>query len=736
VRLLAEAMQLAEDDRRRLFASQTSDGRRQRPLPTPADRLFGRQAEVAALSRLLKDGTRLVTVSGPGGVGKTRTAIAAASQVSEGFADGVSWLPVGSVNDRGSLFPAVAATLGLRPIGSAEAHVIVDHVRDQQLLLVIDNAEHLLPAVAALCAAIIAGAPAVAILITSRHHLQIASERVFELHPLEVPAPGSALDDLARVPASRLFLDRAHRLASSEMDDTEIAAVVRICQRLDGLPLALELAAARTNVLAITQLAATLDESLMILQPAADDESLTEAAVGWTYRLLSPVEQAFFARLSVFAAQFSLESATSVCAEDLGPLVALDALSSLVAKSLVYRTQDAGGQAQFRLLQVIREFASARLAEASDAKQTEARHARYVLDLVQRAAPELTGHDQQRWLTTLDREVTEIRRAVIWSIANEPENAQRMVGALWRWCYLRGRYAEGRAWAAEALAAAPHSPADVRAAALSGAGMLAFLQCEYDLAARQIETARVLYGGLDDSAGVAWCLSRLGSIARERGEYDTAEALHREALALIRRTKNAHEMGTQLNLLAFVAWLRGDFDAADDLGARALEVMTAAGDQEGVAWALINAGATARYRGDLAGAQLLLRQSLELSEEIAFREGVAWSLNQLGVIARLHGKLEQARSLQLDSLAEHRELGDRWRQASVLDEVAAGALAAGDLTEAAARLAAADRLRREIDTPVPLVERAVHEETLAACRATLGPTYDAAALAGMLLTDR
>jgi predicted ATPase/DNA-binding XRE family transcriptional regulator/Tfp pilus assembly protein PilF len=731
MRLLADAMRLDDHDRSSLFATSTETPPVGWTVPTPTEPLIGRESDLADLGRLLRDpNARLITVCGAGGVGKTRLSIAAAGQQEDHFADGVRWLPVASLADRQALYAAVASALGAAQTRRPQLDSIVDHLLNSQQLLIIDNAESLIDPIAELCSAVLAGTSEVTILLTSRHQLQVPGETVYALHPLAVPPVGAAPASLATYPASRLLLERMGRLDRRLADASDTADIVRICRRLDGLPLALELAAARTGVLTVSELADTLDRTLAILSRTRDT-SLTEEVVGWSYRLLTPVEQAMFARLGVFTASFSRDDAAEVCAAELSQVEVLDALASLVSKSLVVRAEDVGSAARFRQLQVVRQFAREQLDASDEAEALRERHARHVLALVQRASAELVGGDQQRWLDVLEREVTDIRAAIGWLVEHAPMDAQRLVGASWRWCYLRGRYAEGRAWAEAALAAAPGSPAAPRASALSGAGMLAFLQCDYAVAQERIQAARQLYAELGDELGVAWCLARLGSIARERGRYDEARELHRQSLALADRVGNVHQVGAQLNYLAFVAWLRGDLDDADALSQRALDTMTSIGDREGTAWALTNAGISARYRGDLDGAALLLRQSLELSESIAFREGIAWARNQLGVLARLHRDQTSARTLQTESLEIHRDLGDRWRMASVMDELAAIAAAEDDVAEAVARLAAADRLRNEIGAPVPDAERADRDRTEAVCRAALGDSFQAAALVGL-----
>ena len=728
MRLLAEAMDLNDVDRPALFATAQLAADVATSLPIFPDPLIGRTAEVAALAELVERGdTRLVTVLGPAGVGKTRIAVAYAAGAAPRFADGVHWLAVGTLNEPETVLTALAAALGVRSApGSLEQ--IVDHLRSQASLVMIDNAEHQLAGCTEVVQALLTGAPRLKMIMISRHALGLPVEQTLSVVPLEVPATGTAAAQLPNLPASRLFLTRAG--TTEDLDEEQAAAVVRICQRVDGLPLALEIAAARTSVHTLPELADTLDAELGILQTVGPEGEvqLAEALVGWSYQWLSPQEKTIFAQLSVFRGGFGREAVAAVCGDGLGYVGSVGVLTSLVAKSLVARRDDGSPQARFRLLQLIRSFAEEQLLDQPYAAETHRRHAEYFRAVVQEAAPHLTGHDQREWLAVIDRELGNIRRAIAWSTEQQPEIAYQILAAVGRWCYLRGRYADGRRWAADVLQAWPEAPTSLRAPVLQLAGTLAFYQCDYAESTRMVEQAYELYARDCDDAGLVWCTSRLGAIAREQGEYERSESRHTEARQRAERAGNDHEVAVQLNYLSFLGWLRGDWRAAEPLGRQALDRMRTAGDREGVIWALINLGVCARYRGDLPAAQLLLQQTLDLATEMSFREGVAWATNQLGVLARLRGELDQALRLQQESLSEHRALGDRWRTASVLDELAAIAIARQDAAAAVQQLAAADRLRVEIHAPVPACERPDYEETVRLTRAALGPAYDVATL--------
>jgi tetratricopeptide (TPR) repeat protein len=519
---------------------------------------------------------------------------------------------------------------------------------------------------------------------------------------------------------------------SPRLSPADAAAAQRICERVEGIPLAIELAAARTTLLTFTELANALDRSLRYLYVShADDEiALRDVMIADSFPRLNPAEKLLLSRLSVFCGQFTSAAAAAICLDDPSATDEVDTLSLLVSKSLVLRGDDVAGVATFRLLRVIREFAEDRFSSDPDSYQVRRRFAHYFRDLAARAAPHFVDGGQETWSSVLDAESDDLRRAFAWCLRHDPHSALVMVGSLWRWWHLRGHYQEGRSSATAAVRASSSAPPELRGHALTAAGMLALLQCDYEAAQSHIQQGLDLYSFAADHAGVRWSLALLGQVAVQRGEYTVGGQLHEQALVLARRTQDPREVAIQQNALAQVAWLRGDFVQAADRAQSALDTLSALDDQQGVVWGLINLGIAARYRGDLTGAQDLLTHSLRRSERSNYREGVAWSLNQLGVVSRLNQDYQTARAQQDRSLDGHRALGNRWRAASALDELAAVAIATGDVENATIQLAEAAQLRHEIGAPLPLAEQPAREHTLAEARRRNAPAAAELTLAG------
>jgi tetratricopeptide (TPR) repeat protein len=498
------------------------------------------------------------------------------------------------------------------------------------------------------------------------------------------------------------------------------------------MPLAIELAAARTSVLTVEELASELENSFGILaggsSTAAPRQQSLHGAIGWSHDLLTQPERDLFALLSVFVGGWTLDAAAAVHAGQTEPrpperAAALDLISRLVDKSLVRVSRDRG-ITRYDMLAVIREFAAVQLAANGRQDEIERRHAAFYIALVEEAEGHLRGANQAYWLDRLDEELDNLRAAMAWSVrARAVGEAVRLAGGLWLFCYLRGHYAEGSKWLERALelAALSDDPglAPYRAKALLGAGSLSFLQCEYDAATVRVESALAEYKELGDKAGMALVLQRLGGVARERGDYVTAESLHCQSFDLYEGLGDRSGMSWAHNHLGFVAWLRGDLELGAKRCQQARDSFRVLGDGEGLAWSLISLGTIAQYAGDLTEAEDLLQESLALSQRLGYREGVAWSLNQLGVVERRRGLTDRAVHLLDESLAEHRDLGDRWRSASVLEELATVAQERQRSEYAAFLLGAADGIREVIGAPVPTVEQADQQATKRSVEASL-----------------
>ncbi|WBQ02513.1 ATP-binding protein [Kribbella sp. CA-293567] len=718
LRLLADALRLGPPDRAQLTTAARRDGdvgprSAMRPAPAPANELVGRADEVAEVGRLVGDRiTRLMTLSGPGGVGKTRLALAVAAEVAHFFEDGVCWVPLAPVSDPAGVAPALAGSIGLHPLdGTRLVLEIAEQIGRRQLLLVLDNCEHVVADAAEICSVLLEYCPNLSVLAASRELLRIPGESVYVVPPLGLPETDEQLDTS---PAVKLFVDRATARGQAPVEQRE--QIARVVRRLEGMPLAIELAAARTNVLTVEELAAELETSFGILagggSTAGPRQQSLYGAIEWSHELLTPPERELFALLSVFVGGWTLNAAAAVLSGVAvpGPLErarALDLTSRLVDKSLIRVSRDRG-TARYDMLAVIREFAADRLTASGRADEVARQHAAFCIALAEEAENHLRGADQAEWLDRLDSEFDNLRAAMAWSLragtAGEPV---RLAGGLWLFCYLRGHYAEGSGWLERALGMANTAGVEpqYRAKATLGAGMLAFLQCEYEVATTRLESALTQYQELGDTAGTALVMQRLGGVARERGDYLTAENLHCQSYDLFESLGDRSGMSWAHNQLGFVAWLRGDLEIGARRCRRARDSFRVLGDGEGLAWSLISLGAIAQYSGELAEAEELLTESLALSQRLGYREGVAWSLNQLGIVERRRGFTDRAVHLLDESLAEHRDLGDRWRTASVLEELATVAQQRDRTEYAAFLLGAADGIREVIGAPVPEIEK-------------------------------
>jgi predicted ATPase/DNA-binding SARP family transcriptional activator len=709
--------------------------------------LVGRERELRDVLEALAR-NRLVTLTGPGGTGKTRLALAAADAARASYEQGACWVELAPIDDPEVVALAVASGLGAREHpGQDVLETIAEHVGDHSMLLVLDNCEHLAAPSANLAHRLLGACPALSILATSRELLGVDGERQVTVPPLSLPRGDMtpAPSALVEFDAVRFFEKRAQLvLPSFKLADDNAAAVHHVCRRLDGLPLAIELAAARLRILSVGQLAERLDDIFAVLvggvRTAPRRHQTLRATLDWSHDLLAADERVVFRRLAVFAGGFTLAAAEEVTASgEVRPDHVLDLLTRLADKSLL-RVDRTDGDVRYHLLATVRDYARECLAAAAEEESARQAHLEYFAGFVEQIEPRIAGSDEAREPVDLERELNRIeaetpnlRAALEFArVSADVRGALRIAGPLERYAYLRGQYSEVRHWMDSAVTIGPAASEVLLAKALLGSGRLALLQCDYAPAVRRLEAALRLYRQLDDAQGIARAMQGLGSVAREQGSYARSMELHAESLAVAEATGDRWAVASAHGLLGFSSWLQRDFERATTECTAGLEESRKLSDVEGTAWSLLSLGIIARYRGAGERAGALLQESRSLSEKIGFREGIAWSLEQLGLLAVDRGDPTAAVLLH-QSLELHRDLGDQWRTASVLEDLAALALAGDAPVPAARLLATAQAIRDAIGTVVAPCEDAQHTATLAGTRAALGDdAFNAAWRQGLL----
>jgi predicted ATPase/class 3 adenylate cyclase len=691
--------------------------------PTP---LLGREREVAEVVALLGQAdVRVVTLTGPGGVGKTRLALQVAAELVEAFADGVWFVRLSRLADPALVLPTIAQTLGLREAGSVPiAALLREYLQSRKMILVLDNFEQVVAA-APVVAELQAGCPGLRVLVTSRVTLHLQGEHEHPVSPLALPpAPstgrsrgkGPSWNQVTASPAVALFVAQArtHR-PDFVLTETSAPAVAAICARLDGLPLALGLAAARIKLLPPAQLLARLERRLPLLTGGARDlearQQTLRNTLAWSEDLLQPAERLLFRRLAVFVGGFTLEAAEAVCAapegaEPLG-LAVLDGLAALVDHSLVLQqppSDEEGGTARFRLLYVVREYALERLETSGEAEALRRAHAACYVRWAEQAEPELRGLEGVVWLDRLEQEHDNFRAALAWAQAHprtEAEVGLRLAAALEPFWFQRGHLSEGRSWTEWFLdAAAPNRigalgvqegvPATVWARALKAAGWLAhFGGGDYGPTAARLETAAAMARAAGDLHTVAAALNGLGAVAYFQGDLARAAMRLEESLALSRAAESGGE----------------------------------------VAYILSHLGEVALHRGDLARASALSEEALTLARHTGELDAEVNTLCILGQLAQRGGDLPKALALHRQGLVLARTLRDPFRIANTLEYLVNVVGVAGQGEQAARLLGAAAVLRETIGAPRPSVEADLNEQTVAAARAALGEEAWAAAFA-------
>ncbi|MGK2856805.1 MAG: protein kinase domain-containing protein [Thermoanaerobaculia bacterium] len=697
-------------------------------LPTELTPFVGRESEERSLTALIgRADVRLVTLTGPGGTGKTRLALHVARALAASFPDGAWIADLSNISDARLVPSAIAAALSINEAGGASVtDLLVERMRGRTMLVVLDNFEQV-TAAASVVSRLIAGAATVRFLVTSRTRLRLAGENEFPVPPLSIPDESEfRREELERHSAVALFVQRAAAAKPDfELTKENAEQIAAICRHLDGLPLAIELAAARIRLLPPAAMLARIENRFSLLsggpQDLPDRQRTMYGAIAWGHNLLDDAERVLFARVSVFAGGFTLEAAEEVCAAPGGDT--LERLASLVDKSFVRQDAASDGEPRFSLLETIRDFGRDRLAESGETAAIREKHARCFARLAHQA-DEASKESQVAWLDILEREHQNMRLAIEWALEqHDAKEALHIAGSLWWFWYLRGHYTEGRRWLGKALAREATGELPASARALTGAGVMAFLQCDYDEATSLLDRSVELSRATGDQRNRAQALQFLGSIARERGDYDHAIDLHQFALTIFGDLGDSTGIARSLNYVGFSSWLKGDFERAATVCGETLATFNASRDGEGTSWSLLNLAAVALYQGNFENAMKLAKQSLAAARTSRFREGIAWALDILGKVSRHRGDLERGEAFLRLSLENHVELGDRWRTASVLEALAGYAVARGEAERAAKLFGAARAIRDQLRTPVPLAERPAVDadrETLE----TLAPAVD------------
>ena len=707
-------------------------------LPVQRTGFVGREKEVAAVTELLlRQDVRLVTVTGPGGIGKTRLAVQVASGLDECFPGGSHFVPLSPVSDPGLIASAIVQTLGIREAGGqSPLELLRENLQNSfhaPMLLLLDNFEHLVQA-APTVAELLTMSPNLKILVTSRAALHVYGEHEFPVPPLELPdsLSTSSIELLSQNPAVALFVQRAVAAKPDfALNRENASAVTEICARLDGLPLAIELAAARIKVLSPSSMQARLTSRLQLLTGGSRDmpqrQQTLRAAMDWSYDLLSAAEQKLFRRLSVFVGGCTLEGAEAVCdAKGDLHLDLLDGMASMVDKSLVQQIEQAKDESRFVMLETIREYALEKLEAGGEEALTKRAHAAYCLVLAEEEAAEQGGAE---WLERFTLEHDNFLAGLEWLTATgDAEWGLRLGTALFRFWEMREYLAEGRDRLGRLLKlAGATAPTKARTRALFAAGVLAAEQGDYASSDALHRESLDIARQLQDKQGAAVSLNALAVTLRDRGDIAGARALFEESLSLWKELRDQKAVARALSNLGSVVKLQGDYPRACSLYAECLSIFEGLGDRTGVAWSINYQGDVARDQGDSVAARTLYEQGLAIFREVGDRWGIAGTLADLGSLAREQWDYPTARAMYGESLKIFQELEHKRGIARLLECFACSAAAQLEAERSLRLAGAAAALRQNIGAPLTPSEQTKLEAALDQARQALAHAAGATA---------
>jgi predicted ATPase/DNA-binding CsgD family transcriptional regulator len=658
-------------------------------LPLQLTSFIGRERELAEVARLLLT-TRLLTLTGAGGSGKTRLALEVAAHMRKGFPEGVRLVELAALSDATLVAQAVASALQVREgAGQPLSETMISTLNTRHELLVVDNCEHVIEACAQLVEALLCGCPNLRILATSREPLRIAGEVTWVVPNLSLPDPQRlpALKDLHRYEAIQLFVERARDvLPEFTANENNAAAIVQACSQMEGIPLAIELAAARVRVLSVEQIAARLDDSIRLLVGGSRTSSTRhhtlKAALDWSYDLLSPTEKQVFRRLAAFGGGFTLEAAEAICAgEGIAGTDVLDLLAQLVEKSLVVVVQHQDSERRYRLLEPIRQYSLGKLHASGEEADIHQRHRDWYLALAQASYPMLYGPQQAAWVDRLETEHDNLRAALSWSL-REPDGGEpglQLSVALNFFWQMRGYLSEGRRWLEAMLAQGQLAPAPLRGRALSASGFLTF----------------------------------------HLGDFAQAKEYWKQALAIYQELADPSRIGWQLMFLAYLAQQERDYAGAVTLAEQSLSLQRSAKEPWSIAGALFCLADSIYVLGDVSRAVTLLEESTAIAREMGNQWGLGRRLVRLGQVSQAQDNLESALVLIQEGLSACRSAGDQWGISMALIGLAGAACKLGEPERAAQLLGAVERRRTTIGAALWLVDQLEYESNLKAAQDAL-----------------